>query len=316
MSSFEVRAFRRADRDQLTRLVNHHAAAVVPGASVSVNTVLSQLEREPGEFIVDPWVGERCTLVAEQAGAIVAAALVLRYRDDTDVGESYRNAGEVRWLLFRPLAPDTNPFWEDGHDAANALMRACLAQFDAWRVTRHHADGTLPHPGIYGVPAQWPHIEHLYQEHSFEHVGSTEIVLIADLDSIDEPGEPPLPGLGLQRAVGINGVRLTADLDSQLAGFIEVDHLDPGQRHPRAGALADIGNLHVVGDHRRQGVGSWLVQHAARWLRLGHADRLLAYASPDETGILGFLARHHFEEITTTRRGWIRNPNVPPAPTP
>ena len=66
MSDVRVRPFRRADRDQLTQLVNAHAEAVVPGMSVSVNTVLSSLERQPGEFIVDPWVSERVTLVAEQ----------------------------------------------------------------------------------------------------------------------------------------------------------------------------------------------------------------------------------------------------------
>ncbi|HEX8929440.1 MAG TPA: N-acetyltransferase, partial [Actinomycetota bacterium] len=52
MSSVEVRPFRRSDREQLTALVNAHVQAVV---SVSVNTVMSQLERDPGEFIVDPW---------------------------------------------------------------------------------------------------------------------------------------------------------------------------------------------------------------------------------------------------------------------
>src|SRR5262249_31461828 len=59
MSSIEVRPFRRGDRDQLTRLVNAHAEAVVPGMGVSVSTVLTSLERQPGEFIEDPWVGER-----------------------------------------------------------------------------------------------------------------------------------------------------------------------------------------------------------------------------------------------------------------
>lgn len=49
-----IRPFRRSDRDQLTALVNAHAQAVVPGVSVSVNAVLSHLEREPGEFVVDP----------------------------------------------------------------------------------------------------------------------------------------------------------------------------------------------------------------------------------------------------------------------
>src|SRR5215467_3315205 len=64
MSSIEVRAFHRRDRDQLTGLVNAHAAAVVPGIGVSVSTLLGHLERQPGEAIVDPWVSERATLVA------------------------------------------------------------------------------------------------------------------------------------------------------------------------------------------------------------------------------------------------------------
>ena len=64
MPALHVRPFRRADRDQLTELINAHVAAVVPGVSVSVNTVLSALERQPDEFITDPWVSERVTLVA------------------------------------------------------------------------------------------------------------------------------------------------------------------------------------------------------------------------------------------------------------
>ena len=56
MSDIRVRPFRRADRDQLTSLVNAHAEAVVPGMSASVNTVLGSLERRPGEFAEDPWV--------------------------------------------------------------------------------------------------------------------------------------------------------------------------------------------------------------------------------------------------------------------
>ena len=48
MSDVQVRPFRRGDRDQLTMLVNAHAGAVVPGMSVSVNTMLGSLERQPG----------------------------------------------------------------------------------------------------------------------------------------------------------------------------------------------------------------------------------------------------------------------------
>jgi hypothetical protein len=68
----EVRPFHRRDREQLTSLVNAHAAAVVPGIGVSVATVLSDLERQPDEFITGPWVSERATLVADQGNRVVA----------------------------------------------------------------------------------------------------------------------------------------------------------------------------------------------------------------------------------------------------
>src|ERR1700748_1716658 len=128
MSDVQVRPFRRADRDQLTQLVNAHAEAVVPGMSVSVNTVLSSLERRPGEFIEDPWVSERVTLVAEQAGRVAAAARVLRYFPDERAGVDARDAGEICWLLFWPQVPAGNPHWPDATAAAEALMAAGGAQ--------------------------------------------------------------------------------------------------------------------------------------------------------------------------------------------
>ena len=118
MSDVRVRPFRRGDRDQLTDLVNAHAEAVVPGMSVSVNTVLGSLERQPGEFIEDPWVSERVTLVAEQRSRVAAAAHLLRYFPDERAGESARGAGEIRWLLYWPLAPAGNPCWPDATGAA------------------------------------------------------------------------------------------------------------------------------------------------------------------------------------------------------
>ena len=123
MTPVRVRPFRRADRDQLTALVNAHAQAVVPSVVVSVSTVLSQLEAEPGEFIVDPWVDRRATLVAEQRGRVVAAAHLLRYRGDGDVGESYRDVGKIRWLLCWPPAP----FWPDTDAAGDRLAAAVTA---------------------------------------------------------------------------------------------------------------------------------------------------------------------------------------------
>ena len=63
--------------------------------SVSVHAVLSQLERQPGEFITDPWVSERATLIAEQGSRVAAAAHLLRYFPDERAGADYRGLGEI-----------------------------------------------------------------------------------------------------------------------------------------------------------------------------------------------------------------------------
>jgi hypothetical protein len=46
-----VRPFQRRDREQATELVNAHISAALPGVSVSVNAVMSQLEREHGRAL-------------------------------------------------------------------------------------------------------------------------------------------------------------------------------------------------------------------------------------------------------------------------
>jgi len=300
MSAVQVRPFRRADREQLTALVNAHIQAVVPGVVVSVNTVLSQLERNPGEFIVDPWVSERATLVAEQRGRVVAAAHLLRYGPGKEVGQAYRGSAEVNWLLFWPRANH----WLDSEEAAAALMDACLGRLGSWG-GHWHADGVLPAPGVYGMPAQWPHVRKLYQRAGFVHDGQVEIVLLARVDELPGPSAPPLEGLALERSVGESGTRLSARLGEEVVGFVEVDaNLVEGGRLAHLGGWADVGNLHVVEAYRRRGVGTWLVGQAADWLRLARVDRLLAYAWPKEQAQLGLLGRVGFRELTRTARGW------------
>jgi GNAT superfamily N-acetyltransferase len=314
MSDVQVRPFRRADRHQLTQLVNAHAGAVVPGMSVSVNTVLSSLERQPGEFIVDPWVSERVTLVAEQRNRIAAAAHLLRYYPDDRAGESARDAGEIRWLLYWPLAPAGNPFWPDVTGSAEALIAACADVFDRWGVTRQYADGELPVPGVYGVPEQWPHIAALYRRVGFTHSGHTEVVYLAQVKDLPSADAPPLDGLTVRRSVGINGCRFSAVLGEEVIGYIETEVLDEGERMSRHGGWADVGNLHVASPYRRRGLGSWLLGQAADWLRLAGVSRLLNYAWLEGTDPGGlnyddyraFLPAVGFRELTRTARGWTR----------
>jgi GNAT superfamily N-acetyltransferase len=317
MSAIEVRPFRRSDRDQLTQLVNAHAAAVIPGMGASVSTVMSALERQPGEFIEDPWVSERVTLVAEQANRIAAAGHLLRYFPDDRAGSAARDVGEIRWLLFWPEAPAGNPCWPDAKTAAEALMAGCIRQLAEWGVTRQEAGGELPVPGVYGVPEQWPHISALYERAGFAYAGHTEIVYFAAVEDLRRPAGPPVAGLSVRRTVGMNGTRLSAMLGEDVIGYIEVEIFDGGERLPRNGGWADVGNLHVTEPFRRRGVGSWLLSEAASWLRAAGADRLLDYAWLDGTDPGGldyasyraFLPAAGFQELTRTRRGWIRMPH-------
>jgi len=302
MPSVEVRPFRRSDREQLTALVNAHVQAVVPGVSVSVNTVMSQLERDPGEFIVDPWVAERATLVAEQRGRVVAAAHLLRYGVGEGVGESFRDAGEISWLLYWPEAT----YWPDSAEAADTLTAACLAQLGRWGGSRWYADGALPAPGVYGVPGQWPHVRALYERAGFVHEGHTEVVLLARVDELQQPTQSPIAGLEIRRAVGVNGTRLSACLGEEVVGYIEVEtNLGGGGRLGQLGGWADVGNLHVSEAYRRRGVASWLVGQAADWLRLARVERLLDYAEAEHEGCLALLGRLGFRELTRTARGWV-----------
>ena len=314
MPSFDVRAFRRADREQVTLLVNRHAAAVVPGVSASVSTVLGQFEREPDEFIVGPWVEERLCLVAEQDGAVVAAALLVKYRGDDSVGPAYRGAGEIRWLVFWPSAPSGNPYWRPADEAASGLMTRCLEQLARWQVTAVLADGGLPVPGVYGVPDQWPHVARLYAEHGFvADEDAVEVLHIADLTVVPLPGASPVPGASVRREVGVNGTRFSLHADDVRLGYLEVETLEPAERHPRGGGLADIGNLEVLPEHRRRGIATHLLRHAAQWLRLAHVDRLLTYAAPGEGALLALVERNGFVELTRTRRGWVLDRPQSPA---
>ncbi|WP_406396561.1 GNAT family N-acetyltransferase [Streptomyces sp. NBC_00882] len=303
MPALMVRPFRRDDRYQLTDLVNAHVAAVVPGVSVSTNTVLSALERKPDEFITDPWVSERLTLVAEQRDHVIAAAHLLRYRSGPEVGESYRGIGEIDWFLCHPPAS----FRPDADEAADLLMGACRAQLARWNVRARYAGGEVPAPAVYGLPRTWPHIRAAFERAGFTHVGDTEVILIARVP--DLPPSEDRPGITVQRTMGECGTRLTAYADGRALGFIEVDtSLARPERHARAAGLADIGNLHVDPGAYGMGLEHWLLAQAADWLRLCGADRLLAYEAASDKTAIDHLNSAGFRELTRTDRRWEHRP--------
>jgi GNAT superfamily N-acetyltransferase len=294
--SIDVRPFRRDDRDQLAELVNAHVGAVLPGVSVSVNTVMRQLEREPGEVIVDPWVLERRALVAVQREAVVAGALLLRYAGEERVSEGYRDSGEIRWLVCH----------READAAGDALVLGALDVFAGWGVAKVHSDPSLPALATYGVPDCWPHVAALYERAGFVARGHTEAILVARVDELPRDVPPPVDRLELQGSVGDCGTRFTAVRGDDVLGFVEVESdLTDGATRSRLAGWSDVGNLLVGEPHRRRGVATWILAGAADWLRLGGVERLVAYALPEDADELGFYASAGFRELTRTRRGWV-----------
>ncbi|MEA2384312.1 MAG: hypothetical protein QOH72_4283 [Solirubrobacteraceae bacterium] len=304
MSSIEVRPFHRRDREQLTALVNAHIEVVLPGVGVSVNAVLSQLEREPGEYVVDPWAIDRATYVAITRDAVVAAAHLVRYGGGARVSDSYRDTAEIRWLVFAPGA----------EAAADALAARCIAAMHEWGVGRMYGDGSLPAPGIYGVPDVWPHVEAALGRAGFLPGDRVEAVLVADVADLPRGGPAPMAGLTVRRALGGHATRFSAVLDRRVVGFFEVQaDLTGGGALSRLAGWGDVWELHVEDGLRRRGIATWLVGHGADWLRLARVERLLDYAIlGEDDGHLAFATARGWRELTRVRRGWSRA--VSPAP--
>jgi GNAT superfamily N-acetyltransferase len=296
--SIEVRPFQRPDREQLAALVNAHIGAVLPGVSVSVNAVMSQLERDPGEYVVDPWAVARTTLVAIVRDHIVGAAHIVRYGTDARVSDSYRDTAEVRWLVFLP--------GED--EAADAIAARCIAVMAEWGVGRMYAGGALPAPAIYGIPDVWPHVRDALSRAGFAPGDRVEAVLVADVADLSRGGPPPVPGLTLRRALGRHATRFSAFLDGRVVGMYEVEaDLTAGGTLSRVAGWGDVWELHVDEALRRRGIGTWLVGHGADWLRLGRVERVLDYVILGEDDAhLAFVTALGWRELTRAQRAWER----------
>jgi GNAT superfamily N-acetyltransferase len=299
----EVRPFARRDGEQLTRLASAHIATATPGGSIPAATLLRQLERPVGEYVVGPWVTELATFVAIERDRVVGAAHVRRYADDDRASESYRNTGEIVWLLC----------WPEHLDAGRAVRDAALGHLAGWNVRVWYADGSLPAPGVYGVSDSWPHVRLLYEEAGFDPGGAqAEIIFAGTLDAIPPPAEPPMPAMTIRRQLGPLGTAFNAVLDREIVGTYEVDDdLTRGGTNLAVAGWADECNHWVREDLRGQGIGTWLVGHAALWLRLGGTTRLLSYAMEDGhvDRCRSYYQRYGLRPINRTVRGWRRDPD-------
>jgi GNAT superfamily N-acetyltransferase len=75
--------------------------------------------------------------------------------------------------------------------------------------------------------------------------------------------------------------------------------------------VGDVWERHVEEGRRRRGIATWLVGHAADWLRLARVDRLLDYVIAGEgDDHLAFLTALGFRELARAQRGWRRQPSA------
>ena len=285
-----ARFFRRDDRDQLADLVNVHLSTVIPGARVSVNTVLSTLERQPDEYVLDPWVTERATIVVEQRDRVVAAAHLQRFSGDARVSDDYRDAGLIQFALAFPDSDDAS--------VLDVLLRACLAQLRTWRVGAVYADGQLPFPGVTGVPASWPHVRRAFVRAGFVHAGSREVVLMATSAAL-AGARVASERITVRRELGPGGVRFVAGADGADTGYLQLD-LTVGrpERHPVGPVLAELSDE----DAEDPAVRRALLAEAGEWMRLGGVHALLVVV--DGADAQERARWTGFREVTENARGW------------
>ena len=55
----------------LLALATKHIAAVLPSGSIPASALLAQIERDPSEYVIDPWVRQRLTVVGIEGDRLV-----------------------------------------------------------------------------------------------------------------------------------------------------------------------------------------------------------------------------------------------------
>ena len=301
-SFVRVQPYEPAYLPGLRALVNHHLSAVVPGWALTDGAVAAHLYSNHGEPVTDPWVIERTTLLATEGWGVIAASHLLRYGDGAEVGERFRGAGEIGWLLSVPESPE----------AAAAVLSAARDLLASWSVRREEVcSGGLPVPAFGGVPDCWPHVADALKAAGYgagpEH---REALYGGTLAGVPKPAASPLPGVEILRSAGRFGVRFSAVRGGERGE--EVGHLECATDLTEGGTLpalrgwAELAELWVREESRDRGVGGWLVEHAVDWLRLAGCNRVVIPVDENDeaAGAGRFYSRFGWEVLAREIRSW------------
>lgn len=260
----------RSHLPQVLALANSHLGTVIPGWSLTADYFWERLKSEPQEYITDPWVVERKSIVGIVKDRVCAAAHIRRYGDDT----RWKGVGEIAWILF----------WPEEREAGEAVMAECRHQMNAWQVVDEQISGPLPVPACVGIPDVWPHISGLVAQFGYSaNEGIDESVYGGTLNKSSALGEPPVRGVTIHREAGKFGTRFVARLDGRDIAHCEcIADLTQGGQLPALVGWAELSEVETSEMMRNQGVGSWVVGHAVEWLRLARCDRIVLSVARDD----------------------------------
>ena len=286
----------RSHLPQVLALVNSHLSTAIPGWSLTADYFWERLKSEPQEYITDPWVVERKSVVGIVRDRVCAAAHLLRYGDDT----RYKGVGDIDWILF----------WPGAREAGAVVLTECRRQMNAWQVVDEQISGPLPVPVCVGIPDVWPHISGLVEQFGYSaNEEVDESVYGGTLNGISAPGEPSVSDVTIHRDAGAFGTRFVARLDGRDIAHCEcISDLTEGGQLPALVGWAELDELETSETMRNQGVGSWVVRHAVKWLRLAKCDRIvLSVARDDEKAGAGrFYKRFGWMPLVRQKKHWQR----------
>ncbi len=255
---------------QVLDLANAHLGAVIPGWSMTAGYFRDRLKRNPTEWVTDPWVAERKSLVCVVDDRVCAAAHLLRYGDDT----RWTETAEVAWLLF----------WPQEHLAGKMILKACLRRMKAWKATDQRVSGPLPVPPCVGVPHVWPHIGRLLEQCGYTcNAEVDESIYGGPLEGIPSPGEAPVAGVSIHRDLGKFSTRFVARLEGRDIAYVECDSdLTRGGQLPALSGWGELSEVETTKAMRNRGLGSWVMRHAVEWLRLAGCSRVVFSVDRDD----------------------------------
>ncbi|MGB3635339.1 MAG: GNAT family N-acetyltransferase [Rubrobacteraceae bacterium] len=296
-----VSELEREQLPALLQLVNSHLSTVVPGWALTTEFLERNLERDSTEPVTDPWVVERATLCVVDGERVLAASHLVLYGDAEKVGEAFWGVGEICWLLFEPGHPD----------AAEAVLAASQDWLTEKEVKREELwGGGMFVPAFAGVPDTWPHVASTLEAAGYRPGSERREALYGGrLNQAPEPGEPPFANLVVRRSVGAFGPRFSAVLNGEELAYCEcVPDLALSGALPALRGWAELAEIKVCESWRNRRIGSWLLSHVTRWLRLAACDRVvLSVAADDERAGAGRLYRRFGWDVFVREvRSWSR----------